>query len=39
MKLSVGKVLDKLRRDDAPQQSKFMQVDEKAEKMDERYSA
>ena len=34
-KLSVGKVLDKLRRDDAPKKSKLMQLDEKAEKMDE----
>jgi hypothetical protein len=37
-KLSVGKVLDKPRRDDAPKQSELMQLDEKAEKMDERYS-
>jgi len=28
-------VLDKLRRDDAPKKSKLMQLDEKAEKMDE----
>jgi hypothetical protein len=34
-KLSVGKVLDKLRRNDAPQKSKFEQLDEKAEKMHE----
>jgi len=34
-KLSVGKVLDKLRRNDAPQKSKMVQLDEKAEKMDE----
>ncbi len=34
-KLSVGKVLDKLRRNDAPKKSKLMQLDEKAEKMDE----
>jgi len=34
-KLSVGKVLDKLRRNDAPKKSKTMQLDEKAEKMDE----
>jgi len=34
-KLSAGKVLDKLRRDDAPKKSKLMQLDEKAEKMDE----
>jgi hypothetical protein len=33
-KLSVGKVLDKLRRDDAPKKSKLMQLDEKAEKME-----
>jgi hypothetical protein len=34
-KLSVGKVLDKLRSNDAPKRSKTMQLDEKAEKMDE----
>jgi hypothetical protein len=34
-KLSVGKVLDKLRRNDAPKKSKLMQRDENAEKMDE----
>jgi len=34
-KLSVGKVLDKLRRNDAPKKSNTMQLDEKAEKMDE----
>jgi CRP/FNR family nitrogen fixation transcriptional regulator len=34
-----GKVLDKLRRVDAPKQSKLMQLGEKAAKMDERYSA
>jgi len=34
-KLSVGKVLDKLRRNDAPQKSKFEQLDENAEKMHE----
>ena len=34
-KLSVGKVLDKLRRNDAPKKSKTMQLDEKAEKIDE----
>jgi hypothetical protein len=34
-KLSVGKVLDKLRRNDAPQKSKLEQLDEKAEKMQE----
>jgi hypothetical protein len=34
-KLSVGKVLDKLRSNDAPRQSKAMQLDEKARTMDE----
>jgi hypothetical protein len=34
-KLSVSKALDKLRRDDAPKKSKLIQLDEKAEKMDE----
>jgi hypothetical protein len=34
-KLSVGKVLDKLRSNDAPKQSKTMQLDEKAKTMDE----
>jgi hypothetical protein len=34
-KLSAGKVLDELRRDDAPKNSKLMQLDERAEKMDE----
>ena len=34
-KLSVSKVLDKLRSNDAPKKSKTMQLDEKAEKMDE----
>ncbi|MFL6824967.1 MAG: hypothetical protein ACJ8E2_00735 [Bradyrhizobium sp.] len=34
-KLSVDKVLDKLRRNDAPQKSKLEQLDEKAEKMHE----
>jgi len=34
-KLSIGKVLDKLRRNDAPQKSKLEQLDEKAEKMHE----
>jgi hypothetical protein len=33
--LSVGKVLDKLRRNDAPKKSKIMQLDEKVETMDE----
>jgi hypothetical protein len=28
-KLSVGKVLDKLRRNDAPEQSRMMQLDDK----------
>ena len=32
-KLSVGKVLDKLRRNDAPEKSKLEQLDDKAEKM------
>ena len=34
-KLSVGKVLDKLRRNDAPQKSMIEQLDAKAEKMHE----
>jgi hypothetical protein len=34
-KLSVGKVLDKLRSNDAPQKSKIMQLDEKVEAIDE----
>jgi hypothetical protein len=34
-KLSVGKVLDKLRRNDAPQKSMSEQLDAKAEKIDE----
>jgi hypothetical protein len=34
-KLSVGKVLDKLRSKDAPKKSKIMQLDEKAETIDE----
>ena len=34
-KLSVGKALDKLRRNDAPQKSKFEQLDDKADKMQE----
>jgi len=34
-KLSVGKVLDKLRRNDAPQKSMIEQLDAKAEKIDE----
>jgi hypothetical protein len=34
-KLSVGKVLDKLRSNDAPQKSKTMQADEKLEAADE----
>lgn len=34
-KLSVGKVLDKLRRNDAPKKSKIMRLEEEAEKMDE----
>jgi len=34
-KLSVGKVLDKLRRNDAPQKSMIEQLDTKAEKIDE----
>jgi hypothetical protein len=34
-KLSVGKVLDKLRRNDAPKKSMIMQLEENAEKMDE----
>ena len=32
-KLSVGKVLDKLRRNDAPEKSMLEQLDDKAEKM------
>jgi len=38
-KLSVGKVRDKLRRNDAPKKSKLMQLDEKAERWTKRYSA
>ncbi len=34
-KLSVGKVLDKLRSNDTPKKSKTMQLDEKVEKVDE----
>jgi hypothetical protein len=34
-KLSVGKVLDKLRRNDAPEKSKIMQLDEKTKTIDE----
>ncbi|MFL6504249.1 MAG: hypothetical protein ACJ8KC_02380 [Candidatus Udaeobacter sp.] len=34
-KLSVGKVLDKLRRSDAPQKSRLEQLDEKAANMQE----
>ncbi len=34
-KLSVEKVLDKLRRNDAPKKSKAAQREERAEKMDE----
>jgi hypothetical protein len=34
-KLSVGKVLDKLRSNDAPKRSKTMQLDEKARATDE----
>lgn len=34
-KLSVGKVLDKLRSNDAPKKSKIMQLEEKAQTMDE----
>ena len=34
-KLSVGKVLDKLRRNDAPQKSMIEQLDAKAEKINE----
>jgi hypothetical protein len=34
-KLSVGKVLDKLRRNDVPKKSKLMQRDENTEKVDE----
>jgi hypothetical protein len=34
-KLSVGKVLDKLRSNDAPKHSKIMQLDEKIKTTDE----
>ncbi len=34
-KLSVGKVLDKLRSNDTPKKSKTMQLDEKVEKVGE----
>jgi hypothetical protein len=34
-KLSVGKVLDKLRRNDAPKKSKTMLLDEKVKTIDE----
>ena len=34
-KLSVGKVLDKLRSNDAPEQSRLKQLHEKSEKTDE----
>jgi hypothetical protein len=34
-KLSVGKVLDKLRSNDTPKKSKIMQLDEKLEAIDE----
>ena len=34
-KLSVGKVLDKLRRNDSPQKSKIEQAEAKKAKMDE----
>lgn len=34
-KLSVGKVLDKLRRNDAPESSKIMQIDDKIKTAEE----
>jgi hypothetical protein len=34
-KLSVGKVLDKLRSNDAPKKTKMMQLDENAKTVDE----
>jgi len=34
-KLSVGKALDKLRRNDAPEKSKMMQLDEKIKTAEE----